>query len=88
MTTTYKFYVYVSNSKQWYSVMNECRKWFNTNWRSQPRTLRKIKQLNYIVGGPKELPVWFEVPDPRWATWIGTKFALRVASEDKYKTGK
>ena len=84
----YKFYVYVSNSKQWYAVMAECRKWFSGNWTCQRNILKKIKQLHYIDGVLKEMPVWFAVPDPRWATWISTKFALRVASEDKYKTGK
>jgi len=34
------------------------------------------------------LPVWFEVPDPRFATWIAVKMSLQVQSDAKYQTNK
>lgn len=64
--------------------MNECRQWFGAEWKGQARVGRKLK-ANFTR---EEIPIWFDVPDPRWATWVVTKFAVRVVSEDKYKTGK
>lgn len=80
----YRFYVYCTSEQQWYAVMRECRTWFGTNWKCQSKRRRKLKS-NW---GYEEVSIWFDIPNPTWATWIGTKFALRVVSEDKYKTGK
>ena len=33
---------------------------------------------------PQTVPVWFEVPDPRFATWIAVKMSLQVQSDTKY----
>jgi len=32
--------------------------------------------------------VWFEVPDPRFATWISVKMSIIVQSDAKYQGGK
>jgi hypothetical protein len=32
--------------------------------------------------------VWFEVSDPRFATWISVKMSLQVMSDTKYQSGK
>jgi hypothetical protein len=34
------------------------------------------------------VPVWFEVPDPRFATWVAVKMSLQVQSDAKYQTNK
>jgi hypothetical protein len=34
------------------------------------------------------VPVWFEVPDPRFATWIAVKMSLQIQSDAKYQSGK
>ena len=34
------------------------------------------------------VPVWFEVPDPRFATWIAVKMSLQVQSDAKYNAAK
>ena len=80
----HRYRVYCTTVKEWYAVMNECRRWFGTEWKGQGRVGRKLKANFASI----EIPIWFDVPDPRWATWIVTKFALRVVSEDKYKPGK
>jgi hypothetical protein len=34
------------------------------------------------------IPVWFEVPDPRFATWVAVKMSVQVHSDAKYQAGK
>ena len=34
------------------------------------------------------MPVWFEVPDPRFATWISVKLSLQVQSDAKFQIGE
>ena len=78
-TTTpdlHRFFVYVESSKQWYTVMAEARKWFGKNWKCQSKVRRKLTNRPFITNTP--MPVWFEVPDPSWSTWIATKLGVRV----------
>lgn len=74
----HRFYVSIATTKQWYLVMHECRAWFGSQWKSQPRVKRKLEK---VYGQP--LIIWFDVPDPRWATWISTKYALEISSKNK-----
>jgi hypothetical protein len=32
--------------------------------------------------------IWFEVPDPAFATWISVKHSIEVASDLKHSSGK
>jgi uncharacterized protein (DUF924 family) len=82
-----RIYVYISSADQWYSVMKECRSWFGKNWRTQGRVKRKFDH-SHIRTMRDPIPVWFEVPDQRFATWISVKHSLQVAREDKFKTAK
>ena len=85
-TTTpdlHRFYVSLATTEQWYAVMRECRAWFGTEWRTQPKIRR---QLEHKFDRPVE--AWFEVPDSQWSTWIATKLAVQVRSEDKFQANK
>jgi len=80
-TTTldlHRFYVSLTTTEQWYAAMRECRAWFGTQWRTQPKIRR---QLEREFDRPVE--AWFEVPNSEWATWIATKLALQVRSDQK-----
>jgi hypothetical protein len=83
-----RFWFMVSTEKQWYDIMRECRSWFGKNWRGMAKVRRKLtnRRLPGIRLSP--LPVWFEVPDPRFATWISVKMSLQVQSDAKYQDGK
>jgi hypothetical protein len=74
-------------TQQWYELMRECRQWFGSNWRCQPRVRRKLSDEKYRhVTSPQR--VWFEVPDERFASWVAVKMALEVASDSKLNTAK
>jgi hypothetical protein len=76
-TTTpalHRFWVHVSSTNQWYEVMHEARAWFGKNWTCQHKVKRKLERYN----PKKSIQVWFDVPDPQWATWIATKLAVQV----------
>ena len=63
----------VMSLKQWYAIMAEARHMYDKNWRSQPRVKRRLERFRW-----KEEPVriWFEVPDPAFATWCAVKLAV------------
>lgn len=61
------------DSTQWYTVMREARLMFGTNWRSQPRIKRRFDANRWLN---KPVTVWFEVPDPAFASWIAVKHAV------------
>lgn len=58
---------------QWYAIMAEARKLYGTAWRSQSHVRRK---LSNSFTASKGISVWFEVPDPAFATWIAVKHAV------------
>ena len=85
-TTTpdlHRFYVSLTTTEQWYAVMQECRAWFGTDWRTQPKIRRRLER-NF----DNAVEAWFEVPDSQWSTWIATKLAVQVRSEDKVQANK
>ena len=77
----YRFVVFVRNTRQWYAIMHECRVWFGKDWKTQPKVKRKLSKIvrNDCV------PVWFEVPDETWATWVSTKLSLEICLDKKYQ---
>jgi hypothetical protein len=54
---------------------------YGTGWKSQSRVKRK---LDNIWGNQKSYPVWFDVPDESFASWISVKYAVSA----KIKSGK
>ena len=73
----HRFWFLLRVEKQWYTIMQECRTWFGKNWRCQNKVRRKLATYNFDL-----VPVWFEVPDPRFATWISVKYGTIVRSDN------
>jgi len=82
----HRFWFMVSTQEQWYAIMRECREWFGKNWKGMGKVKRKLhaKYSPTRTG----IPVWFEVPDPRFATWVAVKMSLQVQSDAKYNANK
>lgn len=58
----------------WYKVIREANALYGThNWRGQPRAKRRL-DLNKWTG--KSTPIWFDVPDPAFATWVSVKHSV------------
>jgi len=88
-TTTpelHRFWFHLRTLEQWYAIMRECRAWFGKDWRGMAKVRKKISPQYGRLG--QALPVWFEVPDPRFATWVAVKMSLQVQSDAKYQSGK
>lgn len=65
----------VSDTQRWYAVMREARTLYGKNWRSQPHVKRKLERNRWAK---LMIPVWFEVPDPNFASWCAVKLAVEV----------
>lgn len=83
----HRFWFSVATEKQWYDIIRECRAWFGKNWRGMGKVRRKL-QPRYAGTGRERVMVWFEVPDPRFATWISVKYSIQAQSDAKYQSGK
>ena len=70
----HRIYFEVSTQKTWYTLMTEARTWFGKDWKTQSHVKRKFDKR------ATETPVtlWFDVPDPRFGTWVAVKLAVRV----------
>lgn len=84
----HRFWFMVSTEQQWYGIIRECRVWFGKNWQGMPKVRRKLNKSRSPISQHASLPVWFDVPDPRFATWISVKHSLQVQSDAKYQTTK
>lgn len=71
----------VKNTDQWYSLMKEARSLYGKNWRSQPHVKRRLERNRWMQ---KNDHVWFDVPDPSFASWC----AVKLAVEAKIATNK
>ena len=66
--------VEVANTDEWYKIIREANALYGThNWRGQPRAKRRL-DLNRWQQKPT--PIWFDVPDPAFATWISVKHSV------------
>lgn len=63
------------DKSQWYGIMAEARTLYEKNWRAQPRVKRKLERNRW---NKEPVKVWFEVPDPTFATWCAVKLAVQV----------
>jgi hypothetical protein len=82
-----RFWFLVSNEQQWYAVMAECRAWFGKNWKCQNKVRRKLESYNHRQHHKPQL-IWFEVPDPKFATWVSVKHSIQVHSDSKLNADK
>ena len=64
----------IATTQAWYQIMTEARMQFGKNWRSQPRIKRKL--LTWRPRTAETIQVWFEVPDPAFATWCAVKLGV------------
>lgn len=71
----------VRDTDQWYKIMREARVLYGKNWRAQPHTKRRLERNRWQK---KEERVWFDVPDPAFASWC----AVKLAVEAKLATNK
>ena len=67
----HRFSVELYDSAQWYEVIREANQWFGKDWRGQRNVLKKFMREHWT----KPVAVWFEVPDPKFASWITLKCA-------------
>lgn len=65
----------LANTDQWYAVMREARVLYGKNWRAQPHTKRRLDRSRW---NPKSERVWFDVPDPNFASWCAVKLAVEA----------
>jgi hypothetical protein len=65
----------LSDTKAWYAIMKEARALYGKNWRGQPHAKRKLERIRWTKNN---VPVWFEVPDPTFASWCAVKLAVEV----------
>ncbi len=66
----------LKNTDQWYAVMKEARALYGKNWRSQPHAKRRLDRGRWTA---KSERVWFDVPDPAFASWCAVKLAVEAA---------
>ena len=76
--TMHRIYFCVENLPMWYAIMREARLQFHRNWRAQSKVKQKLERGLWITVGHW---VWFEVPDPAFASWIGVKLGVRSKIE-------
>jgi hypothetical protein len=84
----HRFWFFVSTEKQWYDIIRECRSWFGRNWRGMAKVRKKLDLSSRTHIRIAPLPIWFEVPDPRFATWISIKLSMQVQSDAKFQAAK
>jgi hypothetical protein len=67
----------LTTTEQWYKIMQEARRSYGTNWRSQSHVKRKLERGRFAASS---IPVYFEVPDLAFATWCAVKLGVDVVS--------
>jgi len=71
----HRIWFHLHSTKEWYAVIKEARAMFGTNWRTQSRVKRRLEHHG-LWGLKYSVPVWFEVPDQTFATWVAVKHAV------------
>ena len=72
----------------WYAIIKEATALYGRNgWKGQPRVKRRLEKFAWERNRP-ENHVWFEVPDPSFATWISVTYSVQVRIDSTQVTGK
>ena len=79
----HKLYFELSSVDAWYTIMREARAQFGKNWRSQAHVKRRLEHASLWRISPVTERVWFEVPDPKFGTWVAIKHAVRQVEPGK-----
>jgi hypothetical protein len=70
----YRVLFEMTTVQEWYKVIHEANALYGVhNWRGQPRVKRKLENNAWLK---KTVPVWFDVPDPAFASWVSVKHSL------------
>ena len=73
MHPCHRVWVELTDTDTWYTLIKEANTLYgNHNWRGQPRVKRKL--ISNWSGNT--VRVWFDVPDPNFATWISVKHSV------------
>ena len=73
----HRIQVELRDVRTWYAVIRELNHTFGTGkWRGQSHVKRRLAHL--IWSPDQSMWVWFEVPDPKFATWLAVKLAVQV----------
>ena len=77
----HRVYFEVGTTDTWYAIMREARALYGTNWKCQGHVRKKLERWAWhnstgIIA--KFENIWFEVPDPKFTTWISMKLAVRT----------
>ncbi len=66
--------VEITTTDEWYKIIREANALYGThNWRGQPRAKRKLDVNRW---NQRPTNIWFDVPDPAFATWISVKHSV------------
>jgi hypothetical protein len=65
----------LKGTDQWYAIMKEARALYGKTWRSQPHAKRRLDRYRWNRETER---VWFEVPDPAFASWCAVKLAVEA----------
>lgn len=69
----------IPNEDTWYCLQREARAMFGNQWRTQPKTRKRFRSWDYRgIGHVGLVPVWFEVPDPKWVSVMVLKYGLEL----------
>lgn len=71
----HKLYFEIADTKTWYAIMREARAQFGKDWRAQAHVKRRLDSNRWKPNSVER--VWFEVPDPKFGTWVAIKHAVR-----------
>ncbi len=91
----HRFWFKIYTAQQWYAIINECRQLYGRNWRTKRNVLKRWKRAKNLSQAIQQWmfvnmshDIWFEVPDPVFATWISVKYSIEVTSDLKHSSGK
>ena len=65
----------LKGTDQWYAIMKEARALYGKDWRSQPHAKRRLDRYRWNNTSER---VWFDVPDPNFASWCAIKLAVEA----------
>ena len=73
----HRIHVQLNDVPTWYAVIRELNQVYGSgHWRGQSHVKRRLENLIWRPEQP--VWVWFEVPDPKFATWLAVKLAVQV----------
>ena len=78
MHPLHRVWVEVTSIETWYAIIREANTLYGPkNWRCQSKIRRKLERNWHH----KPMRVWFDVPNPTFATWISVKHSVIVKCE-------